>query len=379
MSTDSQTITSLAVANHADERVDDTLVRPLTTNTRMLDGTDAIRSELRSTEIEIRAGASMIRDVATINNVRTYGFVLDHPWYQGWLLAAGSAILGIVGSGATGKTIISGLIYDSIPAILKALIWSIFDRRPDLALVKGRNDKWWAARIREANNRIPALWNLVAKLARRINTIWLILDSVHDCDDAVKGLMQQFFRASGRTSMWMKIVATSRSSERFTEANIHNWLAYSAADLEAGVDRRRYRPDGRRQLLDTGRAEPAAAQEVDRGRAPQPRAADRPRAAGRQPPLAADARRRPTAAFSLCVYGAVVESPATCSVADIQAMIAPTYPGTTTQGAIRDVLDARLQGLFAAANGDYTRATSEIKACQLQTVQALRIKAESVW
>lgn len=33
----------------------------------------------------------------------------------------------------------------------------------------------------------------------------------------------------------MKIVATSRSSERVSEANIHNWLAYSAADLEAGV------------------------------------------------------------------------------------------------------------------------------------------------
>lgn len=57
--------------------------------------------------------------------------------------------------------------------------------------------------------------------------------------------------------------------------------------------------------------------------------------------LTRDEGRR--AALSLCVYGAVMGSPATCSVADIQAMIASAYPGAT-QEAIRDFLDSRLQG-----------------------------------
>lgn len=121
----------------------------------MLDGTDAIRSELRSTEIEIRAGASMILGIATINNVRTYGFVLDHPWYQGWLLAAGSVILGILGSGATGKTIISGLIYDSIREHISAKDVCVFYKcSPSQTTTPAAIIK---ALIREANNRIPAL------------------------------------------------------------------------------------------------------------------------------------------------------------------------------------------------------------------------------
>lgn len=65
--------------------------------------------------------------------------------------------------------------------ILKALVWSIFGQRPDLALAAGTDDKYWAARIRDANNRVPALWDLLAKLCRRVRTVWLVLDSVHDC------------------------------------------------------------------------------------------------------------------------------------------------------------------------------------------------------
>ncbi|KAK8016631.1 hypothetical protein PG993_014820 [Apiospora rasikravindrae] len=222
---------------------------------------DPIRNALRTTEIETRAGASMIRDVATPNNIRTYGFVLDHPAYRDWLLAPGSAALGIAGPAATGKTIVSGLIYDDLlahtssgddvcvfyhcrpaqtatpAAILKAIVWSLFDRRPDLATlaVAGKDDEWWAARIRDAKDRVPALWNLFAKLAGRVGTVWLVLDSVHDCDDgAVKGLLRQLVHASRRTSMTVKIAVTSRSSERLTEANIDNWFAYTAADLEEG-------------------------------------------------------------------------------------------------------------------------------------------------
>ncbi|KAK7987262.1 hypothetical protein PG988_002250 [Apiospora saccharicola] len=49
-----------------------------------------------------------------------------------------------------------------------------------------------------------------------------------------------------------------------------------------------------------------------------------------------------------------------------------------TQEEIQDVLDSRLQGLFAAVNGDYVRVTSGIKACQGATVEGFRVKAEEV-
>ncbi|KAK7961885.1 uncharacterized protein PG986_002710 [Apiospora aurea] len=241
-----RTIANLAVA----DRVDDI---------------DPIRHALRTTEVEIRAGASMIRDVATPDNIRTCGFVLAHPAYRAWLRAAGSSALGIVGPGATDNTVVSGLIYDDLlahtsarggdsddacvfyhcspaqtatpAAILKAMVWSLFDRRPDLATlaVPGKDDKWWAARIRDAGVRVPALWNLFAKLARGVGTVWLVLDSVPDCDDAVKGLLRKFAGASRRTSTTVKVVATSRSSERFTEANIDHWFALATADLDGGV------------------------------------------------------------------------------------------------------------------------------------------------
>ncbi|KAK8122760.1 hypothetical protein PG984_011430 [Apiospora sp. TS-2023a] len=42
----------------------------------------AVANELRSTEIELRAGLSMITNVNTPDNVRTYGFVLASPQFQ---------------------------------------------------------------------------------------------------------------------------------------------------------------------------------------------------------------------------------------------------------------------------------------------------------
>ncbi|KAK8075548.1 hypothetical protein PG997_010211 [Apiospora hydei] len=407
MSTNSRTIANLAVA----DRVDDI---------------DAIRHALRTTELEIRASASMIRDVPTRDNIRTYGFVLDHPAYRDWLLAAGSATLGIVGSAATGKTIVSGLIYDDLlahtsargsdkdvcifyrcspaktatpAAILKAMVWSIFDRRPDLATlaVVGKDDKWWAARIRDAQDRVPALWNLFAKLAGSVGTVWLVLDSVHDCDDSVQGLLRQLVRASGRTSMTVKIAATSRSPARFTEANIDNWVAYTAADLEGGVE----------AYVRARLAQMDVVRWTASGSSPAVVAATRRMGGGHfwaravlnqlqhkkstetalralerlvNPVQLGDnllsrlTRDDDSADFALCVYGVVVESPATCSVADIQAAISSSYP-RATRAEILDVLDSRLQGLFAALNGDYVWVTNAIKACQHQTVRALRVKA----
>lgn len=405
----------------------------------------AVANELRSTEIEIRAGASMIRDVNTPENVRTYGFVLASPQFQAWLAAPGSAALGIVGSGGSGKTIVSGLIYQGLrsdlpagdvcvfyhcsplqdagpAAILKAMIWAIFDQRPDVTLlpssaaVRDKNghddDKHWGSKIRDANDRIPALWNLFAALARKLGaTVWLVLDSVHDSSDAAQGLLAQLVRASRRTSMTVKIAATSRTPQRFADAGI-DWLAYTAADLRPGVEAyaraRLAELDGVRSgKLDGDRLLPAAVAAAGRAggghfwaravlsqlqhkRSTEAalRSLDRladPAQLGDRliSRLTRDSSgdegedRRQRAAFALCVYGAVVQSPATCSVADIQAAIAPRYPGAT-QEEIREVLDSRLQGLFAAANGDYVRVTSGIRACQGSTVEGLRVRAEAV-
>ncbi|KAK7994297.1 hypothetical protein PG991_015885 [Apiospora marii] len=71
---------------------------------------------LRSTEIEIRTGASMIRDTNTPENVRTYGFVLANPQFQDWLAAPGLAGLGIVGSDGMGKTTVPGSVYEGVRA-----------------------------------------------------------------------------------------------------------------------------------------------------------------------------------------------------------------------------------------------------------------------
>ncbi|KAK7914123.1 hypothetical protein PG985_011826 [Apiospora marii] len=76
----------------------------------------AVANELRSTEIEIRTGASMIRDTNTPENVRTYGFVLANPQFQDWLAAPGLAGLGIVGSDGMGKTTVPGSVYEGVRA-----------------------------------------------------------------------------------------------------------------------------------------------------------------------------------------------------------------------------------------------------------------------
>ncbi|KAK8132382.1 hypothetical protein PG999_000555 [Apiospora kogelbergensis] len=420
--------------------VDLVFARSCFSHVRSVNGIDAIRNELRSTEIEIRDSESMVRDVATNDNQRTYGFVFVHPGYQGWRAAAGPATLGIVGSGGSGKTTIAGLIYDDIRAhtsmaadddvcvfyhcsplktatpstILKALIWTIFDQRPDLVQLRptsrprvtaSTSDEYWAARIRDANDRVPALWNLFVNLARHVSTVWLVLDSLHDCDKAVESLLRRFSSTSGRSSATVKIVATSGESECFNKGKV-DWLAYSPADLEAGVKRYVRARFAQMDVVRSGkisavRVLPAVVAATSRmggghfwARAVLNQLQHKKSTEGAIRSLArltdpeqlsdsllsrltrSDGEEESQQGFPLCVLGALLESQATCSVADIQAAIAPRYPGVT-RGMIRDILDARLMGLFAAANGGYGRGTSQIKACQHETVRALQAKVEA--
>ncbi|KAK7984310.1 Cyanobacterial phytochrome B [Apiospora arundinis] len=398
MSNEIRTIANL-VAN------DDVLAR-LPAHDQIAGGIDAIRTELQETEAEILAGESMIQDVATTENVRTYGFVLEHPEYQAWRSTAGSAALGIVGAIASGKTIIAGLIYGDVGdriSATDATVLAIFAHRADLDHATRVDDKYWADRIRQAGDQVPALWNLFALLARQVGTIWLVLDSLHDCDEAVEGLLAQFVRASRRTSMTVKVVATSRTSDRFEKARI-NSLAYTAADLEAGT--RAYTRARLEQMdvvrsgrLDGARLLPAVVAATSRmggghfwtravlGLLQHQRSTEgalRRLERLTDPVQLGDSLLSRLArsddddrhGFVLCVYGALLETPATASVADIRAVVAPTYPGTTLE-EVQAVLDSRLQGIFAAVNGDYVRVTGQARAYQVETVRALLARIEA--
>ncbi|KAK6821047.1 hypothetical protein PG987_015447 [Apiospora arundinis] len=418
MSNEIRTIAN-PVANH------DVLAR-LPAHDRIAGGIDAIRTELQKTEAEILAGESMIQDVATTENMRMYGFVLEHPDYQVWHSTAGSAALGIVGAIASGKTIIAGFIYGDVRAripatdvcvfyhcspletatpstILKAMILAIFARCADLDHATRADDEYWADRIRQAGDRIPVLWNLFALLARQVGTIWLVLNSLHDCDEAVEGLLFQFVRASRRTSMTVKIVATSRTSDRFDKARI-NSLTYTAADLEAGTQAYARARLGQMDVVRSGRLDgarllPAVVAATSRmgGGHFWTRAVLGHLQYQRSTEVALRRLNRLTNriqlgdsllsrlarsddddrhGFALGVYGALLETPATASVADIRAVVAPTYPGTTLE-EVQAVLDSRLQGIFAAVNGDYVRVTGQARAYQVETVRALLARIEA--
>ncbi|KAK7987266.1 hypothetical protein PG996_006133 [Apiospora saccharicola] len=236
------------------------------------------------------ADTKMIWHVETEQHLDTYGFVLKHELYTQWAATPESALLSIGGPAASGKTIIAGLIHEALRTspgikgvysfvnccpqrsttptdILQAVLWSMFAQRPDTAMDASRGEGEWLELLSRADS-IDAYWVIFVKLARHVNTVWLVLDSIHDCSGDIQGLLGRFagVAANPDIGFTLKLVVTTRDhgilGNRLEAASR---LTYTAEDLD--VDWSIYKAIGELNpsgVVDPGRVLPAAIAAVQR-------------------------------------------------------------------------------------------------------------------
>ncbi|KAK7994296.1 hypothetical protein PG991_015884 [Apiospora marii] len=252
---------------------------------------DGISRALQRGKDKHMADIKMIWHVETEQHLDTYGFVLRHELYTQWAASPDSALLSIGGPAASGKTIIAGLIHEALRTdpvvkgvycfvnccpqrsttptdILQATLWSMFAQRPDTATDASRGEGEWLELLSRADS-VDAYWAIFVKLARYVQNVWLVLDSIHDCSGDIQGLLGRFaaVAADPDTGFTLKLVVTTRDhgilGASLPEAGR---LTYTARDLDVSwpiyTGLGELSPRG--GTIDAGRVLPAAIAAIQR-------------------------------------------------------------------------------------------------------------------
>lgn len=184
-------------------------------------------------------------------------FILKTDQYETWAHSRSSILLGVVGGPGSGKTIVSAFLCGKARAsasenspvvwlhcipvlratrlrLLRALIWKILEQRPDILLKNLHVKKHYIQLFRDATT-FEKLWPIFTQIVSCLSELWVIVDSIHDCEDdrveligKLKMLIQQL---DSRTRI--KVALSSRHVSDFPEA--HTVLQYTADDMQAGI------------------------------------------------------------------------------------------------------------------------------------------------
>lgn len=189
----------------------------------------------------------------------SHDFILDHPYFNKWLTTGVSSVLNIVSGPGTGKTIMSARIYqratkyassgnmtpvlfhncrpprlNTSTTILRALISEIVSRRPDVLLMDDElHLEYWTTSFADAST-FEKLWSIFDQLIRALHEVWIILDSVHDCDEGLDELLSCLCNlARNETTVKLKVVFTCRDAD-FSEM-VGHFIQVKPQDLEQGA------------------------------------------------------------------------------------------------------------------------------------------------
>lgn len=170
-------------------------------------------------------------------------FIPKTEQYETWVHSRSSILLGVVGDLGSGKPIISAFLCGKARAsasenspvvwlhcmpvlratrlrLLRALIWKIPKQRPDILLKNLHVKKHYIQLFRDATT-FELLWPIFTQIVRCLNELWIVVDSIHDCEDGrvaligkLKILIQQL---DSRTRI--KVAVSSRHVSDFPAAH----------------------------------------------------------------------------------------------------------------------------------------------------------------
>ncbi|KAK8075547.1 hypothetical protein PG997_010210 [Apiospora hydei] len=381
---------------------------------------DEISSKLQRGKDKHMADVKMIWHVQSEVHEDAYGFVFRHELYTQWVDCPSSALLSIGGPAASGKTIIAGLIHEALRTsphikgvycfvnccpqrrtttsdILQSILWSMFAQRPDTATDASRGQGEWLEMLARADS-LSSYWAIFVKLARHVNTVWLVIDSIHDCAGDAQDLLERFASLASNPDIdfTLKLVITTRDHSILGDNTDVGRVTYAAEDIDVAGPI--YQSLGQLDnAIDAGRVLPAATAAIQRmggglfwTRAVLSQVQDKrtTEAAIRYldklhsheqlshrlvARMIRDGERRD---FVLVVLAALIDCSTPVSCDDLLARLdgdEKVCEGrTATVQDVETVLRDDLLGLFRSFNGNWIVPTRFLRACDATATAALR-------
>ncbi|PGG99459.1 hypothetical protein AJ80_09345 [Polytolypa hystricis UAMH7299] len=120
-------------------------------------------------------------------------------------------------------------------AILKSMAWKLLNQQPDILVKKLHNDVSYMAKFRAAKS-FDGLWQIFANILAHVRELFIIIDSIHECDQRRVRLMRclQGALALAGQRCKLRIIVSSRHVNDLNQYSTFV-IPYTHVEMDNGI------------------------------------------------------------------------------------------------------------------------------------------------